>query len=49
MPVNEVLYKVNLVKQPCCFFYDRITGTIDKGVHVGIAFFIFNKAFDLMT
>lgn len=31
------------------FFYDRITGTIDKGVHVGIAFFIFNKAFDLMT
>lgn len=30
------------------FFYDRITGPIDKGVHVGIAFFIFNKAFDLM-
>lgn len=30
------------------FFYDRITGAMDKDDRVGTAFFIFNKAFDLV-
>lgn len=36
-------YQTNLLG-----FYDRITGPIDKVDRVGTAFFIFNKAFDLV-